>query len=52
MIYAERNLDEKAIFYSLEEFASYRKKDRKWSSTEENNYLADELIQQWLDDEE
>jgi hypothetical protein len=50
MIYGERNPYEKAIFFSLEEFASYRKKDRKWSSTEENNKAADILIIKWEDD--
>jgi len=50
MIYAERSLDEKAIFFNLEEFALYRKKDSKWSSTAENNKAADLLIIKWEDD--
>ena len=50
LIYAEKTDEnyntECAVFISYEEFAQYRSKEG-WSSTSENDAIADELINQY-----
>jgi hypothetical protein len=51
LIYCETPELEKAICLGIEEFAYYRK-HHGYSSTDENNKLADDIIKSWDEDQD